>query len=217
MGTYASRVITHKLYDKSYNIEDYSYHDRYFDFFHTDKIGSMKHRNYAVSDSPVDHDPKYGGNVPVRIGVKTVSDYTDSNVMLQGSTRFLHGDNTGMCGTYPQSEGLTELIRISQENQGSNSSIVKIVMPGHSYLQAGDVIYFELPSHERNKESRLGYGFDEFHSGRYLIKKLSHRVIRRGYKLVLVCIQDSVRTPLDGIRNAPYTGSNPQVGRTMDL
>ena len=217
MGTYASRVITHNLYDKSYNIEDYSYHDRYFDFFHTDKIGSMRHKNYAVSDSPVDHDPKYGGNVPGRIGDKTVSDYPDSNVMLQGSTRFLHNENTGMFGTDPQSEGLTEAIRVSQENQVSNSSILKIVMPGHSYLQAGDVIYFELPSHERNKESRLGYGFDEFHSGRYLIKKLRHRVIRSGYQLVLECIKDSVRTPLDGIRNAPYPGSKPKLQRTIDL
>ena len=211
MGTYASRVITHNKYDKSYNIEDYSYHDNYFQFFHTDKIGTMKNETFPVSNSPVDHDPKERGS-----GDKTVSDYPNSHVVLQGSTRFLHNENTGIFGTDPQSEGLTEAIRISQENQVNNSSILKIVMPGHSYLQAGDVVYFELPSHERNKENRGGYGFDEHHSGRYLIKKLRHRVIQDTYQLVLECIKDSVRTPLDGTEGR-FPDKQPPLNELVDL
>ena len=42
-------------------------------------------------------------------------------------------------------------------------------------------------------------------------------MIRSGYQLVLECIKDSVRTPLDGIRNAPYPGSKPKLQRTIDL
>ena len=212
MGTYASRVIIHNLYDKSYSISDYSYHDRYFELFHTDKIGVMKHRTFPVSESPVDSDPKEIDSTRD----KSVSDYPNSHVRLQGSTRFLHNENTGMFGTDPQSEGLTEAIRISQENQVNNSSILKIVMPGHSYLQAGDVVYFELPSKERNKESRGGYGFDEFHSGRYLIKRLRHRVIQDEYKMVLECIKDSVRTPLDST-DERYPGKQPPLKSNIDL
>ena len=94
-GTYASRVITHNLYDKSYNIKDYHYHNYFADMFHADSVSDNSKRNYHISDTPVDSDPK---EYPAK-GDKTVSDYPESKIVLQSSTRFLHNEDTGIFGT----------------------------------------------------------------------------------------------------------------------
>ena len=213
IGTYANRVITHNIYDKSYNVKDYNYHNQFADMFHADQVGNASLRNYPISDTPVDLDSKEGG-VP---GDKTVSDYPESVVSLQGSTRFLHNEDTGIFGTSTDNEGLTEAIRMSQENQVENSTRVKIVMPGHSYLQAGDVINFRLPSNEPNKGEKKGYQYDEFHSGRYVVARLRHRVIRGLYKMVLECIKDSVYRKHTNLSNEPFPGKEAPQGRTQDI
>ena len=212
MGTYASRIITHNMYDKSYNIKDYHYHDQFADMFHADQVSSRSKRNFAISDTPVDHDPK--GYAP---GDKTVSDYPDSQVVLQGSTRFLHGENTGIFGTDPDSEGLTEAIRMSQENQVENSTRIKIVIPGHSYLQVGDLVDFKLPSLEPNKGEHIRYGLDEFHSGRYVVSKLYHRVIDGYYKMILECVKDSVVREYTNLSDENFAGKEPPQGQTQNL
>ena len=212
IGTYANRVITHNIYDKSYNIKDYHYHNHFSDMFHADQVGGASKRNFAISDTPVDNDPK--GYAP---GDKTVSDYPHSVVSLQGSTRYLHGENTGVFGTDPDSEGLTEAIRMSQENQVENSTMVKIVMKGHSYLQAGDVVNFRLPSLEPNKGEHNRYGLDEFYSGRYVVSQLRHRVIHGEYQMILECIKDSVYRQYNNLPNENYSGKQPPNGSTQDI
>jgi hypothetical protein len=213
MGTYASRVITHNIYDKSYDIKDYHYHNEFPTMFHTDRVGNTSRKNYAMSDTPVDNDPKEGG-VP---GDKTVSDYPNSKVILQGSTRFLHNENTGIFGTSTDNEGLTEAIRLSQENQVENSTRVQLTIKGHSQLQVGDVIRFNLPSLEPNKAEFKGYGLDEFYSGRYLVTKLRHRVILGEYQMILTCVKDSVIRQLSGLPNQSYPGKQSKNGRDNDI
>jgi len=213
MGTYASRVITHNIYDKSYDIKDYHYHNQFPTMFHTDQVGNASRKNYAMSDTPVDNDPKEGG-VP---GDKTVSDYPNSQVILQGSTRFLHNENTGIFGTSTDNEGLTEAIRLSQENQIENSTRVKLTIKGHSQLEVGDVIRFNLPSLEPNKGEFKGYKLDEFHSGRYLVTKLQHRVILGEYQMILTCVKDSVYRQLSGLPNQSYPGKQSRNGRNNDI
>ena len=213
LGTYASRVITHNIYDKSYNVKDYHYHNQFSDMFHIDQVSSRSNKNFVVSNSPVDLDPKEGG-IP---GDKTVSDYPNSKVILQGSTRYLHGENTGIFGTSTDSEGLTEATRLSQLYQVENSTRVKITIPGHSYLQVGDIIRFLLPSLEPNKGELKGFGLDEFHSGRYLVTRLRHRVILGEDKMILECIKDSVTREYPGMANEYYSGKELPNGHSKDI
>ena len=69
-------------------------------------------------------------------------------------------------------------------------------MPGHSYLEAGDVIKFNLISQEPKEKKLMSSGKtnDEYHSGRYIITKLRHQVVKQGYVMVLECVKDSVAT-----------------------
>ena len=94
---------------------------------------------------------------------------------------------------------------------------VKLTIPGHSYLQVGDVVRFNLPSLEPNKGEFTGRGSDEFHSGRYLVIKLRHRVILGQYKMVLTCIKDSVYNKLSGMPNEYYSGKQPPQGDDKDI
>jgi hypothetical protein len=218
MGTYASKVITYSFYDKNYSIAEYGYHDHFFRHFHADTEDKSTSRNYHVANAPIDNDPRYGGNVPGRIGDKTVSDYHDSKIVLQPSTRYLHNENTGVFGTNTENEGMTEAIRISQDNQVNNSTKLQVTMFGHSYLQAGDVVKFNLPSFERNKKAKeKGYEYDEKHSGRYVITKVRHRLQQMEYRMILELTKDSVYTPYES-KSIHYLGKRNERGRsTIDL
>jgi len=218
MGTYASKVITYSFYDKNYSIAEYGYHDHFFRHFHADTEDKSTSRNYHVANAPIDNDPRYGGNVPGRIGDKTVSDYHDSKIVLQPSTRYLHNENTGIFGTSTDNEGMTEAIRISQDNQVNNSTKLQVTMFGHSYLQAGDVVKFNLPSFERNKKAKeKGYEYDEKHSGRYVITKVRHRLQQMEYRMILELTKDSVYTPYES-KSIHYLGKRNERGRsTIDL
>jgi hypothetical protein len=235
MGTYASRVILHNIFDKSFTrtpdgdydyVKDFPYH------FHTDSGGhNASMFNFPISTNPVDAHGNHVGKFP------------ESYVTLQPTTQFLHGNNSlysgatsvtdllaiagksvsgkvdmsdddkkilstlasiggvgGMFGVLPEVEAQLVATKLSQHNQIANSSVLKITMPGHSYLQAGDVIKFELPAVEKGKGTLRGKRVDEHHSGRYLITSLRHMVQDNQYKMALECIKDSVyeRIPSSG-------------------
>ena len=183
LGTYASNIILHNLYDKSYNTTQFNFHDHFADEYHADKTGDRGSQfNYPVSRTPIDVDEL------------AISDYPDSHVSLQSTTRFLHGGDTGMFGTSTEGEGLTEAKRISRKNLTSHSNILRLELSGHSYIEAGDVIKFNLPSQEpkAKKVIQTGKLDDEYHSGRYLVTRVRHQVVEQGYMMILDCMKDSV-------------------------
>ena len=196
LGTYASKVITYNIYDKQYSTINYNYHREYRKFMHTDTLGSSTRTNYPIAPNPVDHDQREGGIPGQGYGDKSVSDYPESRVILQPSTRFLHNDDTGVFGTSTESEGITEAIRISQRNQVANSTRLELVTTGASDLEVGDMIEFDMPIMTPDGESSQDYIGDNKYAGRYLITKLRHRIMDKSYRQVLHCIKDSVVTNL---------------------
>ena len=208
LGTYANQVITYNIFDKAYSVANYDYHREYGQMLHTDRITQDRrtYHNFPMPDSPVDHEPKEQRNS----GDKTVSDYPESRVILQPSTRYLHGDNTGTFGTANENEGLTEGIRISQRNQIKSGVVLKLIVAGTSELQAGEVIRFDYPRMEPNKGGSAEYAFDPKYSGRYMIKRLRHRLVRGNYRMVLECIKDGVNQSFSSMRNEEYPLDPPQ-------
>tara|TARA_B100001057_G_scaffold912_1_gene860 strand:- start:1003 stop:2529 length:1527 start_codon:yes stop_codon:yes gene_type:complete len=191
-GTYASNVITYNIFDKSYDSRRYKYHDHYQRLMHTDTDKELPEtkRSYPIAQNPVDRERKEGN----AIGDKTVSDYPESRIILQPSTRFLHNDDTGVFGTSTESEGITEAIRVSQRNQVTNSTRLEIVTSGASDLEVGDMIQFEMPKMIPGGADPQDYKGDDKYSGRYLVTKLRHRIMNKSYRQVLHCIKDSVVT-----------------------
>ena len=105
---------------------------------------------------------------------------------------------------------------MSQQNQVHNSQRIKIVMPGHSYIQAGDLIRFKLPSLQPNKGESTGR-FDDKHAGRYVISKLRHRVVLGEYKMVLECVKDSVMRRYVNMPNELYPLKKEPLGEDKDI
>ena len=98
-GTYAHRVITHNIFNKSYKIDDYDYHRRFNQTKHTDEGRGF---NTAIVDTPVDFDNK------------NVSEYPESRVTVMPTTQYAHNEDTGAFGIDVGQDGITEAARVSQ-------------------------------------------------------------------------------------------------------
>ena len=198
-GTYAHRVITHNLYDKSYKVSDYNYHNYFNDTKHVDG------NKVPVVSTPVDFDDK------------GVSDYAESRVSVMPTNRFVHNDDSGAFGTDVEQDGITEAARVSQHNQVIGGTILEMTIKGQSYLEVGDVVQFNLQTVE-NKKTSNGK-FDPQYSGRYIITKIRHRVTQEEYLNVLELAKDSVATAYPSRKVTRYPGnkSKKDKGNIKDI
>ena len=189
-GTYANRVITHNLYDKSYKESDYHYHNYFNDTKHVDG------NKVPIVNTPIDYDDK------------SISDYPESKVSVIPTTRFAHNEDTGAFGIDVEQDGITTAARLSQYNQVLGGTILEMTIKGQSYLEVGDVVQFNLQTVE-NKKTSNGK-FDPQYSGRYIITKMRHRVTTTDYINVLELMKDSVATSYRTNRITKYPGKRPK-------
>ena len=117
-GTYASHMIMHDFYTKTYQEVDFNYHDNYNEELHTDSFRQNKPYNerFPISTAPIDYDQL------------SVSDYPKSRISLLPTSRFLHNEDTGIFGVQPQSEGLLEAKRVSQQNSIANGIKLEMIV-----------------------------------------------------------------------------------------
>ncbi len=195
LGTYGHRVITHNIYDKSYREDDYHYHNQYHTTAHTEGAD-----NPAITSSPVDYDIVDDPNLSVN-QQKGVSDWPESRVSVQPTTRFSHGDDTGNFGTDVGDDGVLEGQRVSQINQIHSGTRLQMTIKGQSWLQPGDLIQFDIQSvQDRDIIAQL----DPLYSGKYIITHIRHRVAVNEYIQVLECVKDGVANPI-GSTHKSYT------------
>jgi len=179
LGTYGHRVISHNLFDKSYNISDYHFHNQFRSTPHTDTVEVVGNK-FPISDSPVDYDNE-----------DSVSSYAESRVSLQTTAPFLHDKDVGKYGLEPLQDGIKTGQRVSQQNQVVHGTALKLVVKGQSYLQAGQLITFNLGDvNSANTDNPNDPRF----SGNYIITKIRHHVVKDEYKMILECAKDSVAT-----------------------
>ena len=190
LGTYGHRVITHNIYDKSYREDDYHYHNQYHTTAHTD--GDDKDFHPAITSSPVDYDIVDDPNRSVN-QQKGVSDWPESRVTVQPTTRFAHGDDTGNFGTDVINDGVLEGQRVSQINQIHSGTRLQMTIKGQSWLQPGDLIQFDIQSvQDRDIIAQL----DPLYSGKYIITHIRHRVAVNEYIQVIECAKDGFASPV---------------------
>ena len=195
LGTYGHRVITHNIYDKSYREDDYHYHNQYHTTAHTEGAD-----NPAITSSPVDYDIVDDPNLSVN-QQKGVSDWPESRVSVQPTTRFAHGDDTGNFGTDVINDGVLEGQRVSQINQIHSGTRLQMTIKGQSWLQPGDLIQFDIQSvQDRDIIAQL----DPLYSGKYIITHIRHRVAVNEYIQVIECVKDGVANPIGSTRKS-YT------------
>jgi hypothetical protein len=186
-GTYGHRVITHNLFDKSYNIEDYHYHDDFVFSKHSESAGRGDLEKYAIAESNVDERP----HNTVK-NTSSVSDYAESRVSLQSTTQFLHNEETGAgYGLDVLQDGKQLGKRVAQQSQVIQGTALKLTVKGQSYLECGDLIEFKLRSvDEKNTDGAQ----DPQYAGKYVITKIRHQINPEKYTMVLECAKDSVKS-----------------------
>ena len=175
VGTYAHRVISHNLYDKSYNVKDYNYHISFDDTKHTDKLAGP-----SVVNTPVDYDNK------------GLSDYPEARVSLMSTTRFAHNEDSGAYGVDVAQDGVIEGKRDGKRNEILSGTTLELRVKGQSFLSAGDVIQFNLPNIDANNPKKK---LDPQAAGRYIITNLRHRVTDEDYIQILECVKDATFKP----------------------
>jgi len=185
-GTYANRVISHNLYDKSYKISDYHYHNYFNDTKHLDG------NKVPVVNTPVDFDDK------------SISDYPESKISVMPTSRFIHNEDTGAFGIDVEQDGITTAARLSQYNQVLGGTRIEMTIKGQSYLEVGDVVQFNLQTVENKKNSQGK--FDPQYSGRYVITKIRHRVTTTDYVNVIEIVKDSVAKAYRTNHSKTYPG-----------
>jgi len=188
-GTYAHRVITHNLYDKSYKESNYNYHNSFNDTKHIDG------NKVPVVSTPVDFDDK------------GISDYSESRVSVVPTTRYTHGEDTGAFGIDIEQDGITTASRVSQKNQVLGGTRLEMTIKGQSYLEPGDVVQFNLQTVENKKISNGK--FDPQYSGRYIITKIRHRVTTTEYLNIIELTKDSVANNYQSEGLSRYPGKKP--------
>jgi len=179
LGTYAHRVISHNLFDKSYSISDYNFHNEFSTTPHTDTVEQSGNK-FPVSDTPVDYD-----------GNDNVSSYAESRVSLQTTSPFLHDKDVGKYGLDAAQDGIKTGQRISQQNQVVHGTALKLVIKGQSYLEVGQLITFNLGD---VNNAKMDNPTDPRFSGNYIITKIRHQIVKDSYRMILACAKDSVAT-----------------------
>ena len=181
LGTYAHNVITYNIFNKSYKKSDYNYEYEFANSKHTDVANEKSNRErYAIAASSfVDEDDK------------KISDYKESRVSLQPTTQFLHNEEKGAgYGIDVLQDGIKHAQGESQVNQVTNGTVLTMVVKGQSYLEAGDLIKFNMLANDPSNPTM----FDPQYSGKYIITKIRHQVNDKKYTMALECAKDSVRS-----------------------
>ena len=178
-GTYGHRVISYNLYNKSYNADDYHYHNDFVFSKHSEHAGRNDNEKFAIAESNVDEDDR------------SVSDYPESRVSLQSTTQFLHNEERGAkYGLDVLQDGKQTGKRIAQQAQVIQGTALKLVVKGQSYLEAGDLIDFKLRSVDEKNPDGVE---DPQYAGKYVITKIRHQINAEKYMMVLECAKDSVK------------------------
>ena len=201
LGTYGHRVITYNLFDKNIETNDYHYHDQFNESKHTDSTTSQfDGERYAIAPSPVDYDNEL-----------TISDFPEARVSLQPTTRFLHGEDTGMYGIDVNQDGVKFGAYQSQLNQVMNGTTLKMKIKGQCKINAGDLITVHLkdPNASRDNSSKAGQNHDERFSGDYVITKLRHQITGELHTIQLECVKDAVGQAIPAGVNPKRTSNRP--------
>ena len=201
LGTYGHRVITYNLFDKNIETNDYHYHDQFTESKHTDSTTSQfDGERYAIAPSPVDYDNELN-----------VSDFPESRVSLQPTTRFLHNENTGMYGIDVSQDGVKFGAYQSQLNQVMHGTTLRMKIKGQCKINAGDLIRVHLkdPNASRDNSSKAGQNHDERFSGDYVITKLRHQITGELHTIQLECVKDAVGQAIPAGVNPKRTSNRP--------
>src|SRR6056300_19034 len=194
-GVYASRLITHDLYNKTFEELDFDYNKEYGKQNHLeqDANGDKRSDNGILPFFNYDNGDTFGNK-------------NEGKIYYQSETAKVHNTHE-----LPQSKDILQK-RISQ-HIATNSLIIEITAPGTTELRVGDIVNFTLPKYAPNSKEDPKDN-DKYLSGRYLISAARHHVstLNKRHTLALELIKDSFNVSLPMEDNELFTNNELQDG-----
>jgi len=173
-GVYASRLITHDSFNKTFSEHDFNYHSEYIKQNHLeqDVNGDKRDDNSILPFFNYDKGD-------------TFSTKNEGVLFFQSQTEKIHNDYE-----IPEQKDILQK-RISQHT-AINSLMIEISVPGITEVRVGEIVSFTLPDFRRTPEGDIE-AKDKYISGRYLINSIRHHVsnINKRHTMVLELVKDS--------------------------
>ena len=194
-GVYASRLITHDLYNKTFSESDFDYNKEYSKQNHLeqDSNGGKRSDNGILPLFNFDNGETFGNK-------------NEGIIYYQSETSKVHDTHE-----LPDSRNILQK-RVSQ-HIAANSLMIEIVAPGTTELRVGDIVNFTLPKYAPNSKNDVKDN-DKYLSGRYLISAARHHVstLNKRHTLALELIKDSFNVSLPQEITELFTNNEAQDG-----
>ena len=194
-GVYASRLITHDLYNKTFSESDFDYNKEYSKQNHLeqDSNGDKRSDNGILPLFNFDNGETFGNK-------------HEGAIYYQSETSKVHDTHE-----LPDSKNILQK-RVSQ-HIAANSLMIEITAPGTTELRVGDVVNFTLPKYAPNSKNDVKDN-DKYLSGRYLISAARHHVstLNKRHTLALELIKDSFNVSLPQESIELFTNNEAQDG-----
>ena len=202
VGVYASKLIEHDIFNKTYTEYKYDYLNPKIVETHIPASSSGETGNPIYSATPINDK---GDTISTTkdmtflfpVSIKDVSTKKDAH----------HSSPYGKSNFAAPTARDWHQRRVSMRQQiqenGGGGPTIRIVVNGNTVLNAGDMIYIDLYSKTVDPKKRDK--FDVIYNGPFLIKKLRHNFSTDGmtHKMEITAIKDSLPVPL------PATGVKP--------
>jgi hypothetical protein len=173
-GVFASRIITHDAFNKTFEEIDYDYNIEYEKQNHLeqDARGNKRSDNSILPYFNYDQGDTFGTK-------------NEGTIYYASQTSKIHNDYE-----LPLNKDIIPK-RVSQ-HLAINNLKIEITIPGSTELNAGDIVHFSLPKYaEATREDLKDQ--DIYLTGRYLVSAARHHVssLNKRHTLVLELIKDS--------------------------
>ena len=196
-GTYASKLITHDQYNKTFKEHEYNYIDDYLRTPHLEKDdattdqaeyrGFIPQAHYDFNDTETANTRSQGS------AYKYLSDYSDARIMVQSNTANIH--NTNMKDGYK----VSEYVQRRKNVLGTMNALqCELETHGNTHLNIGHIIRINVPRSGRNKFGIKSADHDKYLTGRWLITAIRHsfNIADQIHTMALTCIKETYNTPL---------------------
>ena len=175
-GVYASKMITHDIYNKTFSEINFDYNTYFPTIFHTE------------------HDGKGGlvdnkGQLPLfnYKDDKMISDKPEGTLNFVSTTEKLQND-------YEGPEGERIMPNSMAQKLSFKSQVLSLDCKGFTGLSVGDLVSFEIPAYEPAGTDNPLH-IDPYMSGRYIVRKIHHKIntSKDNHTMNLELIKDAVR------------------------
>ena len=193
-GMLASSILSHNIYNKSYNYNDFDYIS---DFKKYDRVNG---NILTAALGAQDNFPIYN-EVALDEFDNTISQFPDSRVHLH-PTSTVNGTDAQhfdyQTNTYPYTSNKideTYLSRQSKFMELNDGASITMEINGTTTVYAGSMINFDMPINGTDHE---GDKTDKYYSGRYLIQSTRHMFDQKSkrHTIMMNLVKDSLKSEL---------------------